>query len=64
MNLITFEEYLEYQMRVAACISSNLPDYIADKSKAIVDKILELNNTKVSQHEPATSFFKPIKLEE
>lgn len=58
MNRINFEKYLEMQVRVAACVNSNLPDYIADKSKAIVDKILELNNTKVSQHEPATKLFK------
>jgi hypothetical protein len=57
MNTITFEQYLAFQMRAAAIVHGTMPDAIAAHAKAIVDKVLELNNTKVVQFESATKLF-------
>lgn len=58
MNLINFEKYIEYQMQAAAVIHGNIPEEIAKRAKAIVDKVLEINNTRVCQFESATKLFK------
>jgi hypothetical protein len=57
-NTITFEQYLAFQMQAAAVAHGNIPEAIAGNAKLVVDKVLELNNTRVVQFESATKLFK------
>jgi hypothetical protein len=62
MNSITFDQYLSFQMQAAAVAHGNIPEAIANNAKLVVDKVLELNNTRVVQFESATELFKRSEL--